>query len=419
MNDSKSVSTQLYGRWLTLARAAWAIIAVFYIGAFLVSVPLKLTEIPDFTTSTAEGVTQAEFLAGLAQLGISPTGYVAFQQWSSIFVGMIYLVLAVFIFWRKSNDGMAILTSLLFIMFWGPFETLAHLNPVWTVVGDVSAIVGSAVLLLWFFIFPDGHFEPRWMRWLYLALLATQVWRIFQPDVYQRSFPLLIPVIFGGILLSQVFRYRHASASQRQQIKWVVFGIGTGAASLLVFALYYFAVLNSQPPLARAIGVNFWGSFLWMFFVLILPFSLTLAILRSRLFDIDIIIRKTVTYTLVVALLAIVYFGSVILLQQIFANLTGLKGNEIITVISTLVIAALFAPLRNRIQDAIDKRFYRKKYDAQKVLQKFSETVRDETDIDKLTAELVNVVQETMQPRSVSVWLKRVDGETGRQGNKK
>ncbi|TAH53711.1 MAG: hypothetical protein EYC68_02895 [Chloroflexota bacterium] len=194
MNDSKSVSTQLYGRWLTLARAAWAIIAVFYIGAFLVSVPLKLTEIPDFTTSTAEGVTQAEFLAGLAQLGISPTGYIAFQQWSSILVGMIYLVLAVFIFWRKSNDGMAILTSLLFIMFWGPFETLARLNPVWTVVGDVSAIVGSAVLLLWFFIFPDGHFEPRWMRWLYLALLATQVWRIFQPDVYQRSFPLLIPL---------------------------------------------------------------------------------------------------------------------------------------------------------------------------------------------------------------------------------
>jgi len=143
-----------------------------------------------------------------------------------------------------------------------------------------------------------------------------------------------------------------------------------------------------------------------------------IAILRSKLFDIDILIRKTVTYTLVVALLAIVYFGSVILLQQIFANLTG-QRSEVITVLSTLVIAALFVPLRNRIQDLIDKRFYRKKYDAQKVLQKFSETVRDETDIDKLTAELVNVVQETMQPKSVSVWLKRVDGETGRQGNKK
>ncbi|OQZ00342.1 MAG: hypothetical protein B6D41_00145 [Chloroflexi bacterium UTCFX4] len=412
-------TTQLHGRWLTLARAAWAIIAVFYIGAFLVSVPLKLTEIPDFTTSTAEGVTQAEFLAGLAQLGISPTGYIAFQQWSNILVGLIYLVLAVFIFWRKSNDGMAILTSLVFIMFWGPFETLARFNPIWTTVGEIFALVTSITFIGWFFIFPDGHFVPRWMRWLYLGLLATQVWRIFQPDIYQRSFPFLIPIIFGGILLAQVYRYRHAGVAQRQQIKWVVFGICAGAASLLVFALYYFAVLNSQPPLARAIGVNFWGNFLWMFFVLILPISLTFAILRSRLFDIDIIIRKTVTYTLVVALLAAVYFGSVILLQQLFANITG-QRSEVITVLSTLAIAALFVPLRNRIQDAIDKRFYRKKYDAQKVLQKFSETVRDETDLDKLTAELVKVVQETMQPKSVSVWLKKTgDGETGRQGNKK
>jgi hypothetical protein len=143
-----------------------------------------------------------------------------------------------------------------------------------------------------------------------------------------------------------------------------------------------------------------------------------IAILRSKLFDIDILIRKTVTYAIVVALLAIVYFGSVILLQQLFAAVSG-QRSEVITVLSTLAIAILFVPLRNRIQNAIDKRFYRKKYDAQKVLEKFAETVRDETDLDKLTAELVNVVQETMQPRSVSVWLKRGDGETGRQGNKK
>jgi hypothetical protein len=100
-----------------------------------------------------------------------------------------------------------------------------------------------------------------------------------------------------------------------------------------------------------------------------------------------------------------VFFGSVVVLQQIFAGLTGSGQDELVTVLSTLAIAALFVPVRNKIQDVIDRRFNRKKYDAQKVMEKFGETVRDETDLERLTAELVNVVQETMQPEGVSVWL--------------
>jgi hypothetical protein len=113
-----------------------------------------------------------------------------------------------------------------------------------------------------------------------------------------------------------------------------------------------------------------------------------------------------VTYAIVVTLLLAVYFGSVILLQQFFANITGARS-EVITVLSTLAIAALFIPLRNRVQSAIDKRFNRKKYNAQLVLQNFALTVRDETDLEKLSAELLNVVNETMQPKSVSLWLKQ------------
>ena len=142
----------------------------------------------------------------------------------------------------------------------------------------------------------------------------------------------------------------------------------------------------------------------------VIGIALGIAILRYRLFDIDIIIRRTLTYTLVTALLVVVFFGSVIVLQQIFAAFTSAGQNDLVTVLSTLAIAALFVPLRNRVQGVIDRRFNRKKYNAQQVLQQFGETVRDETDLDKLTGELVHVVQETMQPRSVSMWLKQ-DGK--------
>jgi hypothetical protein len=128
--------------------------------------------------------------------------------------------------------------------------------------------------------------------------------------------------------------------------------------------------------------------------------------MRYRLWDIDLVIRRTLQYSLLSGLLALTYFGLVIVLQSIFTAFGG-QRSELVTVLSTLAIAALFLPLRRRVQDFIDKRFYRQKYDAQKVLAEFAATCRDETDLDKLTARLVEVVQETMQPERVSLWLKK------------
>ncbi|MFZ1598968.1 MAG: hypothetical protein WAW26_24225, partial [Anaerolineae bacterium] len=138
-----------------------------------------------------------------------------------------------------------------------------------------------------------------------------------------------------------------------------------------------------------------------------LYFGLAIAILRYRLWDLDVVIRKTLVYTALTALLALIYFGGVVLLQRLFGALTGVAQSPLAVVVSTLAIAALFTPLRRRIQDTIDRRFFRKKYDSQRVLAQFAQTARDETDLDTLTGELARVVQETLQPEGVSVWLRR------------
>ncbi len=140
------------------------------------------------------------------------------------------------------------------------------------------------------------------------------------------------------------------------------------------------------------------------------PLAIARAIVSHHLWDIDVIIRKTLVYTLLTGFLALVYLGSILGLQGVFRRLTG-QDSTLATILSTLLIAALFLPVRRRIQALIDRRFYRRKYNAQKTLEQFALTARDETDLDRLTAELLRVIQETMQPETVSVWLRRTDDE--------
>jgi hypothetical protein len=395
--------TQLSDRWLTLARLAWVVVAVFYIGAYLVTVPYKLSANPQFLAS-ASRITEQEFLAGVAALGISPAGYVRVLQGLETLLPLVYMALGVFIFWRKSADGMALLTSLFLITFLGPFDVLTHLNSNWAPVASLAAIATSLLIFLWFFLFPDGHFVPRVMRWIFLLFVATQVWRLFQTEQYEQRFALVGLFVFGSILVAQIYRYRHSNMAQRQQIKWVIYGIVVGLVPLLLFFVLFLAFSNASNPVSSTVALNFYGNFLWYFFLMVLPLSITLAILRSRLFDIDVIIRKTLVYTVLTALLALIYFGGVVLVQQLTRSLTA--SSDLAIAVSTLIIAALFFPLRRRVQSAIDRRFYRRKYDAAKTLAAFGVTARDEVELDKLTAELINVVNETMQPASVSLWLK-------------
>jgi hypothetical protein len=213
-------------------------------------------------------------------------------------------------------------------------------------------------------------------------------------------------IIFALLSLASVIHSAVTTkdAVGRAQIRWAVTGVAIGAVAFIInnlLALSY-AANPVQVDVPR--------------FLIDLPFTIgilapalgfAIAILRYRLFDIDLIIRKTLVYTALTVTLALVFFGGVTLLQQVVGRLTGIDNSPVAIVISTLLIAALFSPLRRRIQDFIDRCFYRRKYNAEQALEAFASAARDEADIEHLSAELLAVVQETMQPEQISLWLRQ------------
>ncbi len=203
---------------------------------------------------------------------------------------------------------------------------------------------------------------------------------------------LLLTFVVGSVA-SLFVRFRRADPVERSQLKWLLYASGV---FLVVYAAGFAADTGGGTIFTVALFLS----------ILSLPVAIAVAILRYKLYDIDVVIRKTLVYSVLTVLLAFVYFGVVIILQGLFSRLAGVQQSTLAVVISTLAIAALFTPLRRRIQDGIDRRFYRKKYNAQQVLAQFAQTARDETDLDALLAELVRVVDETLQPEHVSVWLK-------------
>ena len=291
-----------------------------------------------------------------------------------------------------------------------------------------AAWIGAFLVLL--FVFPNGQFLTRRWRNFCLAgfglMLVPYLLTLVKPGPMpvdslgqtttdnpvglemegaswlvnggSSLFEVLVFALLIGAVISLVLRWRRSRGEVRQQLKWPALQLGIAAPLFLI-------VENVGVAAYPAIFDGWFYVFVIEFLFLGMVVSIGLAVFKYRLYDIDIIIRRTLVYAILTGLLALVYFGSVTLLTSTFSRVSG-QQSALAIVVSTLLIAALFTPLRKRIQDWIDRRFYRRKYDAQRVLAQFAIVARDETDLDTLTAELVRVVQETMQPEQVSVWLR-------------
>jgi hypothetical protein len=338
-----------------------------------------------------------------------PLAYLA----SSLIAKAAFILTGLLVFVRRSDDWVAQMLSLMLTLF--AVEGIQNLGAAMPLVTAIY-MIPTALFVLLPFIFPSGRFVPGWIRWIALALLLVTLAVTWLPQLGSPvSSDFYALALLGSFLpwflaagYSAIYRYRRVSnAVERQQTKWVVAGI---LGTFLLFVPFTIAVIWFPPSTPSAERLAFMLLVfmpLYLLSYLCIPAGVAFAILRYRLWDIDVIIRKTLVYTLLTALLALVYFGGVVLLQRLVGALTGVQQSPLAVVVSTLAIAALFTPLRRRIQGAIDRRFYRKKYDAQQVLAQFAITARDETDLDALTAELLRVAQDTMQPERVSVWLSR------------
>ena len=253
-------------------------------------------------------------------------------------------------------------------------------------------------------LFPDGRPVPHWTRWLILLSIPLVISIVYLPLPY---WGVYMSALVSGAIYAQVYRYRHVSTpTERQQTKWVMFGLLLWWLLILMLSIPYL-IESTLPPGSPRPWWTLVSSAGWWLTLAIVPLSLGIAILRYRLYDIDFIINRTLVYGSLTVTLALVYFGSIASLQYAFRALTGHEEQQqLVIVASTLAIAALFNPLRRRIQAAVDRRFYRRKYDARKTLETFSARLREETNLEALNDELVGVVSQTMQPQHVSLWLR-------------
>ena len=411
---NNSIDVPLSSRWGTPLRVIGLTIIIVTLVIWVVAIPFRYTELATVCRIGCNG--QQPEQSSMTQFyaaGLSLVGYAAYVGTIEVLFALVYVVVAALIFWRRSSTRMGLVTSLFLVTFGAsidPSNPLVSTRPLLLFLVGLLQVIGWLGLGLFLCLFPNGRFVPRWAGIAVVVagvLILVSTAPIFPPNAY-------LPLLFGFLvftLLAQIYRYRSVSTQiQRQQTKWVVFG--TSLAILGLLGLNVLIEIFSLPQTPNGYGFLL-GDTLYLLFPTLIPLSIGMAILRTKLWDIDVVINRTLVYGTLTAILALVYFGLIFALQYLLRGIIN-QNNDVALVISTLAIAALFQPMRHRIQRIIDRRFYRRKYDAAKTVVAFSAALRNELDLQQVREQLLTVVEETMQPAHVSLWLREPDSKLPR-----
>jgi ABC-type antimicrobial peptide transport system permease subunit len=373
--DSTTSKTKLYGLRLTLARIIWFAAVIGVMIVFFAAIPARHAALKTVVTN-ANPISlhlQPGDLATLESLGLSLDFYATYITSQHVIVSAVYITLGLIIFWRKSDDWMAVFASLTMIVMgsqlslYSPAVDLAAMRPEWYV--PVRLAIGAAALLFvtFFYIFPNGQFVPRWTRWAAIINAALAFVPAFFPasswvNIYRWPYPALpvfYMIYYSPGVYAQIYRYRHTTtATQRQQTKWAVWGLVLAfilSIILIVVVTLIFPVIT-RPGYAAVFALISQTNFTIV--MSLFAVSIGFSILRYRLWDIDLVIHRSLIYGGLTVILGVAFLLSLLLVQQVLQVVTGGMQSPIAVALSALLIGGLFQPSRHALRHFVDTRFY-------------------------------------------------------------
>jgi signal transduction histidine kinase len=406
--------TRLYGYWLVLVRLLCLTLCVLSVGFYVAGVLSYVANHYMFCSGAAAAchtygtvVVPPHQGPGLSRdfVGI----YIVVRD--SLF-SLGYWLVAAFLFWRKSNDRVALLAAVSLGTFPIVFNLgfISTLSSPWWFPASVVRVLGSLCFILFFYVFPSGHFVPRWTRWVFVVFLVYEVFNTFFPfasfNPFSRS-PVLSDLIFfgqiGSFVVVQLYRYRRVSSpALRQQTKWVVYGISMGWGGYLVnltFSLFFPVLTQTGPLVAVIASAAVYG------LLLLIPLSIGFAIVRARLWDIDILINRTLVYGCLSVCVALVY----VLVVGSLGALFGTSGNLVIELLATGLVAVLFHPLREWVQRGVNRLLYGQRDEPYSVITQLSQRLESTLAPDAVLSTIVETVAQALRLPYVAILLKHED----------